>query len=292
MPLTFQLTIFIAREDMPVAAGRKPPLDGGARRDDAPARRCPRPLRAPPARRSLRRGARPDRYGEFRVLVFARRSADLVRAGGARRDRARRGGGRRRSRAHSECWTGEALHSLKCDCREAVRPRAARRRRGGRGRGALPPPGGPRHRARQQDPRMRSSPGATRSTPTALGFPDDLRSYRPQPTCCARSASARWRCSPTTGEGRGLEAEGCASSGACPWPCPSAAQPRVPAREQNRMGHDLPDGMLGGVGDERGRRRRGGAGAEEARSGRGGGGVEARAGASRRCHLRGRCFLV
>ena len=62
----------------------------------------------------------PTEYGVFRRgrVPRARQQRDRTL-----RDRARRRARRRRacwSRVHSECFTGEVLHSLKCDCREQL----------------------------------------------------------------------------------------------------------------------------------------------------------------------------
>ena len=78
----------------------------------------------------------PTEYGEFRVLVFRERPPDpdctpvehvaIVCGEVAGREEVL-------TRAHSECWTGEALHSLKCDCREQLDHALRRIAEAGRG---------------------------------------------------------------------------------------------------------------------------------------------------------------
>ena len=60
-------------------------------------------------------------------------------------------------RVHSECLTGDALHSMRCDCaaqRDAAMAAIAEE---GRGVLALPAPGRPRHRSGQQAARLRAA---------------------------------------------------------------------------------------------------------------------------------------
>ena len=47
-------------------------------------------------------------------------------------------------RVHSECLTGDVFHSLRCDCGEQLEAALAQIEAAGRGRAALPQPGGPR----------------------------------------------------------------------------------------------------------------------------------------------------
>ena len=100
------------------------------------------------------------------------------------------------ARVHSECWTGETLGSLKCDCREQLdRALAAieEARRGvvvylrqeGRGIGlgnkikrVRAAGGGRRHRRGERAARLRGRPAQLRSGGVAS---------------CATSASRRWR---------------------------------------------------------------------------------------------------
>src|SRR5205823_1484483 len=64
----------------------------------------------------------PTEYGDLRVLVFR----EPVEAGCEPREHVALvygdvvGGKDVLARVHSECWTGEVLHSLKCDCREQL----------------------------------------------------------------------------------------------------------------------------------------------------------------------------
>ena len=47
-------------------------------------------------------------------------------------------------RVHSECLTGDVFHSLRCDCGEQLESALAMIEAEGRGRAAVPRPGGPR----------------------------------------------------------------------------------------------------------------------------------------------------
>ena len=100
-----------------------------------------------------------------------------------------------------QCLTGDVFGSERCDCGDQLEQALAHDRRGRPRRARLPPSGGARHRARQQDPRLRAAgPGAaTRSRPTS--------SWASGRTCAttasarrssATSASSACACSPTT----------------------------------------------------------------------------------------------
>jgi GTP cyclohydrolase II len=61
----------------------------------------------------------PTEYGSFRVVVYRdQRDADVEHCAIVRGDV--RGAHDLLIRVHSECFTGEVLHSLKCDCREQL----------------------------------------------------------------------------------------------------------------------------------------------------------------------------
>jgi GTP cyclohydrolase II len=61
----------------------------------------------------------PTEYGVFRVVVYRdRRDANIEHCAIVRGDV--RGAHDLLIRVHSECFTGEVLHSLKCDCREQL----------------------------------------------------------------------------------------------------------------------------------------------------------------------------
>ena len=209
----------------------------------------------------------PTEYGEFRVLVFRERSADpecapvehvaIVRGEVA-------GAEAVLTRAHSECWTGEALHSLKCDCREqldhALRAVAEAGagvvlylRQEGRGIGL-----GNKIRAYALQSQGHDTVDANR----LLGFPDDLRSYRPAADML-RALGVRSVALLTNNPAKveGLEAEGVRVVRRVPVAVPVNEHSRGYLRaKQNRMGHDLPDGMLEESGDEQGEAPKGGAG--------------------------------
>ena len=61
----------------------------------------------------------PTEYGSFRIVVYRdRRDPDVEHCAIVRGDV--RGAHDLLIRVHSECFTGEVLHSLKCDCREQL----------------------------------------------------------------------------------------------------------------------------------------------------------------------------
>jgi GTP cyclohydrolase II len=152
------------------------------------------------------------------------------------------------ARAHSECWTGEALHSLKCDCREqldhALRAIAEAGagvvlylRQEGRGIGL-----GNKIRAYALQSQGHDTVDANR----LLGFADDLRSYRPAADML-RALGVRSVALLTNNPAKvdGLEAEGVRITRRVPVNVPVNVYSREYLRaKQSRMGHDLPDGML------------------------------------------------
>jgi len=60
----------------------------------------------------------PTEYGDFRVLVYRERDTDEEHCAFVKGDV--RDAEDLLVRVHSECFTGEVLHSLKCDCREQL----------------------------------------------------------------------------------------------------------------------------------------------------------------------------
>jgi GTP cyclohydrolase II len=73
----------------------------------------------------------PTEYGTFRVIVYREDNSDVehcaIVAGDVRaQDNVL-------ARVHSECFTGEVLHSLKCDCRDQLDQALERIARAGRG---------------------------------------------------------------------------------------------------------------------------------------------------------------
>ena len=88
-------------------------------------------------------------------------------------------------RVHSECLTGDVFHSHALRLRRAARGGAGDDRAGGRGRAALPLPGGARDRPAQQAARLQAAGGgrSTRSTPTS--------SSACRPTCATTGSAPR-----------------------------------------------------------------------------------------------------
>ena len=60
----------------------------------------------------------PTDYGLFRVVIYREIDGSIEHCAIVRGDV--RGGHGVLARVHSECFTGEVLHSLKCDCREQL----------------------------------------------------------------------------------------------------------------------------------------------------------------------------
>ena len=65
-------------------------------------------------------------------------------------------------RVHSECLTGDVFHCLRCDCGDQLEAALAMIEREGRGRAALPLPGGTRDRAAEQAARLPAPGGRPR----------------------------------------------------------------------------------------------------------------------------------
>ena len=89
-------------------------------------------------------------------------------------------------RVHSECLTGDVFHSLRCDCGEQLEAAMAMIEQRGRGRPALPLPGGARDRPAQQAARLQAPGGRARHRrrqPQARPArrPARLRDRRPDP---------------------------------------------------------------------------------------------------------------
>ena len=195
----------------------------------------------------------PTEYGVFRVMVFRERPCNgdascapvehvaIVCGDVADREAVL-------TRVHSECWTGEALHSLKCDCREQL-DHALRRiadagagvvlylRQEGRGIGL-----GNKIRAYALQSQGHDTVDANR----LLGFADDLRSYRPAAEML-RALGVRSVVLLTNNplKVQGLEAEGVPVTLREPVSVPVNALSREYLRaKQDRMGHSLPAGML------------------------------------------------
>jgi GTP cyclohydrolase II len=74
----------------------------------------------------------PTEYGSFRVVVYREVGSDLEHCAIVRGD-VRACSKPVLSRVHSECFTGEVLHSLKCDCREQLDQALRRIDQAGRG---------------------------------------------------------------------------------------------------------------------------------------------------------------
>ena len=152
-------------------------------------------------------------------------------------------------RLHSECLTGDALGSLRCDCgvqlRLALRMIAAERRgvAGLRHRAR-----GPRHRPGEQAPRLRR-PGRRRRHRRCQRRPRPpgglARLHRRPPRSSPSSVSARCACSPTTpARCAGLRAAGTSVNAVVPLPtAPHHRNIGYLDTKAQRMGHVRPTGQ-------------------------------------------------
>ena len=101
----------------------------------------------------------PTRFGPYQVVAFhsphdGLEHAALVRATST-------GANGSPSGSHSECLTGDAFGSLRCDCRDQLES-LARDRPAPVGDHPLPAPGGPRDRLREQDQGLPAPGGGPR----------------------------------------------------------------------------------------------------------------------------------
>ncbi len=126
----------------------------------------------------------PTEYGEFRVHAYESLLNGETHVALVRGDIG--DGEGIMVRVHSKCLTGDVFHSARCDCGPQLE--AAMQRIGAEGRGVLLylNQEGPRHRARQQDPRLRAAgPGAghgrSQRAARLQGRPARLRHRRPDP---------------------------------------------------------------------------------------------------------------
>ena len=87
----------------------------------------------------------PTRFGDFQIVAFYNNRDDKEHAAIIKGDVC--GAEDVPVRVHSECLTGDALGSLRCDCRDQLEESLQSDRQDGEGHRALPAPGGPRHRA-------------------------------------------------------------------------------------------------------------------------------------------------
>ena len=167
-------------------------------------------------------------------------------------------------RVHSECITSEVFGSLKCDCKEQLD--AAMAEVAARGHGAilyLRQEGrgiGLTNKIRAYA--LQQCGHDTVDANRLLGFADDLRSYRPAADML-RALGVRSVALLTNNPAKveGLEAEGVRVVRRVPVAVPVNEHSRGYLRaKQNRMGHDLPDGMLEESKDEQGEAPKGGAG--------------------------------
>lgn len=189
----------------------------------------------------------PTEYGPFRVVVFRERTDPLVEHMAlvhgdveGRQDVL--------TRAHSECWTGEVLHSLKCDCREqldfALRAVVSAGagvvlylRQEGRGIGL-----GNKIRAYALQAEGADTVDANR----LLGFPDDLRTWHGA-AAMLRALGVRSVALMTNNPAKvtGLSAEGVAITRRVPVDIvPNRYNTGYLQTKHDRMGHELPEGML------------------------------------------------
>ena len=93
----------------------------------------PKPLRDEPAVSRYAEADVPTEHGTFRLVVYRDPQSPLEHTAIVRGEL--RGGSDVLVRVHSECFTGEVLHSLKCDCRAQLD--LALRRIADAGRGAV-----------------------------------------------------------------------------------------------------------------------------------------------------------
>ena len=132
----------------------------------------------------------PTEYGDFRVHAFENQVDHQTHVALVRGDIG--DGEDVLVRVHSSCLTGDVLHSIRCDCGAQLDAAMRRIADGGTRRAAVSESGGPRHRSRQQDPRLRAAGRRVRhrrgeraarvqgrSARLRHGRPDSARARRP-----------------------------------------------------------------------------------------------------------------
>ena len=225
----------IMNEDGTMA--RVPQLEAFCREHGHPDDHDPRPDPVPDADtsgwcgRSPRRTCRP-RYGGFRIhafesLIDGQHHVALV-MGEVRTDEPVL------VRVHSQCLTGDIFASTRCDCGDQLHTALELISAEGRGRAALPAPGGARHRPRPQDHGLRAAgPGqghrGGQRGARLQGRPARLRDRGPDPGRARRPEAAPHDQQPPQVRGpRGLRARDRPSASR------SRCRPRTPAAATSR----------------------------------------------------------
>ena len=153
------------------------------------------------------------------------------------------------TRVHSECLTGDALGSLRCDC--GVQLQLALRAITAAGQGVLVYATGHEGRGIGLVDKLRSYVEQDHGADTvdanlALGLTVDARSYADSAPSSALGVRSVRLLTNNPGKVAGLRASGVTVAASWRWPPPPQPQPPVPADQGSRLGHLRPGRRRGG----------------------------------------------
>ena len=183
----------------------------------------------------------PTDFGDFRVHAFENQVDSQTHVALVRGDI---GDGRDvLVRVHSSCLTGDVLHSIRCDCGTQLDAAMEQIAAEGPRHPAVSEPGRPRHRAREQDPRLRAAGrrlrhGRGERAARVQGRSARLRHRRPDPPRPRRPVDAPAEQQPA--KLVGIEGYGLSVSEWLPLEIPAQDSTRRYLKtKKEKMGHKL-----------------------------------------------------